>query len=43
MEQDIFLYGEKTIDEQPPPKCKHKNITREDGCDECEDCGVRNF
>jgi hypothetical protein len=25
------------------PKCKHKNIDRQDGCDECLDCGVRNY
>lgn len=25
------------------PKCKHKNIKREDGLDECLDCGVRNY
>ena len=23
--------------------CLHLNITREDGCDECLDCGVRNY
>lgn len=25
------------------PKCEHKNIKREDGLDECLDCGVRNY
>ena len=25
------------------PKCEHKNIIREDGLDECLDCGVRNY
>ena len=25
------------------PKCEHKNISREDGLDECLDCGVRNY
>ena len=25
------------------PKCEHKNIDRQDGCDECLDCGVRNY
>jgi len=25
------------------PKCKHENIMREDGLDECLDCGVRNY
>jgi len=24
-------------------KCEHKNIDREDGLDECLDCGVRNY
>lgn len=24
-------------------KCKHKNITRSDGLDECLDCGVKNY
>lgn len=24
-------------------KCEHQNIKREDGLDECLDCGVRNF
>jgi hypothetical protein len=24
-------------------KCEHKNIDRQDGCDECLDCGVRNY
>jgi hypothetical protein len=23
--------------------CKHENIKREDGLDECLDCGVRNY
>lgn len=23
--------------------CQHKNIKSEDGCDECLDCGVRNY
>lgn len=23
--------------------CKHLNINREDGCDECLDCGVKNY
>lgn len=26
-----------------PKKCDHKNIKREDGLDECLDCGVRNY
>ena len=26
-----------------PNKCEHKNIDRQDGCDECLDCGVRNY
>lgn len=26
-----------------PEKCKHENIKREDGLDECLDCGVRNY
>jgi len=25
------------------PKCEHRNIDRQDGCDECLDCGVRNY
>ena len=25
------------------PKCEHKNIDRQDGCDECLDYGVRNY
>lgn len=25
------------------PKCEHKHIDRKDGCDECLDCGVRNY
>jgi hypothetical protein len=25
------------------PQCKHENIKREDGLDECLDCGVRNY
>lgn len=24
-------------------KCEHKNIKREDGLDECLDCGVKNY
>lgn len=24
-------------------KCQHKNIKREDGLDECLDCGVKNY
>lgn len=28
---------------QDPKKCGHKNITSEDGCDECLDCGTRNY
>lgn len=29
--------------ESVPKKCEHKNIKREDGLDECLDCGVRNY
>jgi hypothetical protein len=25
------------------PKCEHKNIDRQDGLDECLDCGTRNY
>jgi len=25
------------------PNCKHENVKREDGLDECLDCGVRNY
>tara|TARA_R110000744_G_scaffold223127_1_gene341936 strand:+ start:2256 stop:2513 length:258 start_codon:yes stop_codon:yes gene_type:complete len=25
------------------PKCEHKNITSSDGCDDCLNCGVRNY
>ena len=24
-------------------QCEHKNVTREDGLDECLDCGTRNY
>jgi len=26
-----------------PKDCEHKDITSSDGCDECMDCGVRNY
>jgi len=34
------LNGETVKREQ---KCEHKNIDSSDGCDECLDCGVRNY
>lgn len=43
--QEILISKERFDEllESIPPKCEHKNIKREDGLDECLDCGVRNY
>jgi hypothetical protein len=37
----LQLHGVVGRSEQLP--CKHEHIDRRDGCDECLDCGARNF
>lgn len=37
---DVLYYLETRLKRN---NCKHENIKREDGLDECLDCGVRNY
>jgi hypothetical protein len=41
MNNDGFI--DDWIEENIIEKCQHKNINREDGLDECLDCGCKNY
>lgn len=41
---DVYDLIPKGLAEEPEKEeCKHEHVTREDGCDECQDCGTRNY
>ena len=42
LEKQLLLHN-VVVPKGTLPKCEHKNIDRQDGCDECLDCGVRNY